>query len=224
MQEIWKPIPGCPDYWLSDLGRFKRILKNGKDKFLDTSRGVVITHVNGIETRWRLGKLLYSLFNDIAYERLKNVFIQGSSLKDLKVWDSQSFLEMARKKSYRRYDRQTVETYQREIYQDLSILMVAWDTGEISPVCARIEYYRKDVLDRCSKRFQLGDSALNELWSAARGILIDHIINRDRNVNGFRGWLLTTMKHLIYQRRDAIKKYRSFDDRKNYTLFIEGED
>lgn len=212
MNEIWKPIADYPTYEVSNCGRVRHLLKNGKIKMLKLSGRKVHLHKNKERITVSIGKLMYATFHNIELYRLTNIVVVGNTLENIRITTADDFLNEIRSKSHIKFSPELVEKFQIESFEDIRTVLDVWATGDSSNLFLRVEGYKKDQVAYFRKRFELSAKTAEELWSQARDLLIFTILNKQRSVSGFQGWLKVTIKHLYYQRRDKRKLEIPFNE------------
>ena len=220
MNEIWKEIVGFPGYYVSSLGRVKHVLKNGREIILKLARNttVQIHKRRGQDLNISIGKLMYSTFNGIDRYKLDGICVTGTTLNELRIFSRNEFLEEIRTNK-KKIESGDVEILQLDAYRDMQTIISVWETGDSSVLFHRIETYKEEIISYVYRKFGIGRHEAEELWSAARSILSDGILLKERVVGTFRGFLKVTIRNIIFKQRERKKKVMSFNDDRLYGVY-----
>lgn len=220
MNEIWKEIVGFPGYYVSSLGRVKHILENGHEIILKLARNtmVQIHKRRGENLNISIGKLMYSTFNGIDRCKLDGICVRGTTLNELRIFSRNEFLEEIRT-NRKKIESGDVEMLQLDAYRDMQTIISVWETGDSSVLFHRIETYKEEIISYVYHKFGIGRHEAEELWSAARSILSNGILLKERVVGTFRGFLKVTIRNIIFKQRERKKKIMSFYDNRLHGVY-----
>lgn len=69
---------------------------------------------------------------------------------------------------------------QLDAYRDMQTIISVWETGDSSVLFHRIETYKEEIISYVYHKFGIGRHEAEELWSAARSILSNGILLKER--------------------------------------------
>ena len=139
-------------------------------------------------------------------------------MNELRIFSRNEFLEEIRT-NRKKIESGDVEMLQLDAYRDMQTIISVWETGDSSVLFHRIETYKEEIISYVYHKFGIGRHEAEELWSAARSILSNGILLKERAVGTFRGFLKVTIRNIIFKQRERKKKIMSFYDNRLHGVY-----